>query len=86
MVFNIIKNKFPGQQKVYRVETREELNDVINKVNASGYMEDLIIQDYIPGDDTYMWDSVFYMSSKGKAQLSTLAQVVLARTYGYSNW
>ncbi|SDM75193.1 D-aspartate ligase [Psychrobacillus sp. OK028] len=71
------KNKFPGQQKVYRVETKAELDDVLNKVNASGYTEDLIIQDYIPGDDTYMWDSVFYMSSKGKAQLSTLAQVVL---------
>jgi len=71
------KNKFPGQQKVYRIETKAELDDVISKVNASGYTEDLIIQDYIPGDDTYMWDSVIYMSSKGKAQLSTLAQVVL---------
>ncbi|MFF2755170.1 carboxylate--amine ligase [Psychrobacillus sp. NPDC058041] len=71
------KNKFPGQQKVYRVENHKELNDVISQVNASGYTEDLIIQDYIPGDDTYMWDSVFYMSSKGKAQLSTFAQVVL---------
>lgn len=71
------KNKFPGQQKVYKVETYEELNDVINQVNESGYEEDLIIQDFIPGDDTFMWDSVFYMSSKGKAQLSTLAQVVL---------
>lgn len=71
------KNKFAGQQKVYRVENHKELNDVINQVNASGYTEDLIIQDYIPGDDTYMWDSVFYMSSKGKAQLSTFAQVVL---------
>ncbi|WP_313891601.1 carboxylate--amine ligase [Psychrobacillus sp.] len=71
------KNKFAGQQKVYRVENQEQLNDVISKVNASGYEEDLIIQDYIPGDDTYMWDSVFYMSSNGKAQLGTYAQVVL---------
>ena len=71
------KNKFPGQQKVYRVESKAELDDVLEKVNASGYTEDLIIQDYIPGDDTYMWDSVFYVSSKGEAQLSTLAQVVL---------
>jgi len=71
------QNKFPGQQKVYRVENRKELNDVIDQVNASGYEADLIIQDYIPGDDTYMWDSVFYMSSKGKAQLGTFAQVVL---------
>ncbi|MEK4246288.1 ATP-grasp domain-containing protein [Psychrobacillus sp. FSL K6-2684] len=71
------KHKFVGQQKVYRVETQQELDDVIRKVNESGYEEDLIIQDYIPGDDTYMWDSVFYVSSEGKAQLSTLAQVVL---------
>ncbi|MER2263167.1 MAG: carboxylate--amine ligase [Psychrobacillus sp.] len=71
------KHKFAGQQKVYRVESQQELDEVIRKVNESGYEEDLIIQDYIPGDDTYMWDSVFYMSSKGKAQLSTLAQVVL---------
>ncbi len=71
------KHKFQGQQKVYRVENQQQLQEVISKVNASGYQEDLIIQDYIPGDDTYMWDSVFYMSSKGKAQLSTLAQVVL---------
>lgn len=71
------KNKFPGQQKVYRVESKAELDDILEKVNASGYTEDLIIQDYIPGDDTYMWDSVFYMNSKGKAELSTLAQVVL---------
>ena len=71
------KNKFDGQQKVYRVETPDELLAVIDKVNASGYKEDLIIQDFIPGDDTYMWDSVFYVNSKGKAELGTLAQVVL---------
>jgi D-aspartate ligase len=71
------KHKFDGQQKVYRVESLAELQDVIDKVNASGYKEDLIIQDFIPGDDTYMWDSVFYVNSKGKAELGTLAQVVL---------
>lgn len=71
------KNKFPGQQKVYKVNNKEELTEVINQVNASGYEDDLIIQDYIPGDDTYMWDSVFYVSSKGKSQLITFAQVVL---------
>jgi len=56
------KNKFDGQQKVYRVETPEELLAVIDKVTASGYKEDLIIQDFIPGDDTFMWDSVFYVN------------------------
>ncbi|WP_342525117.1 carboxylate--amine ligase [Chryseomicrobium sp. FSL W7-1435] len=71
------KNKFPGQQKVYRVESKQELQKVLDQVNASGYQEDMILQDFIPGDDTFMWDSVFYMNSKGKAELGTLAQVVL---------
>lgn len=71
------KNKFPGQQKVYRVESLQELQQVLDQVNASGYQEDMIIQDFIPGDDTFMWDSVFYVNSKGKAELGTLAQVVL---------
>ncbi|MDN7240271.1 carboxylate--amine ligase [Planococcus sp. N028] len=71
------QNKFPGQQKVYKVENAEELQEVIGTITTSGYNDELIIQDYIPGDDTYMWDSVIYASSKGKTQLVTYAQVVL---------
>lgn len=70
-------NKFEGQQKVYKVENPRELQNVIKKIASSGYDDELIIQDFIPGDDTYMWDSVIYASSKGKTQLVTFAQVVL---------
>lgn len=68
---------FEGQQKVFKVQTEEELQHVISMIYASGYRNQLIIQDYIPGNDTAMWDSVVYMSSKGKPQLVSLAQVVL---------
>jgi D-aspartate ligase len=71
------KNPFTGMQKVYKVESYDEIQHVIQTIKASGYKEELIIQDYIPGDDTYMWDSVFYMNSHGKAELITFAQVVL---------
>jgi len=70
-------NSFPGQQKVYKVDSAEEVQAVIDKIKASGYKEDLIIQDFIPGDDTYMFDSVVYMNSAGKAELVTFGQVVL---------
>lgn len=70
-------NKFDGQQKVYKVENPRELKQVIDTIVGSGYDDELIIQDFIPGDDTYMWDSVVYASSKGKTQLVTFAQVVL---------
>ena len=71
------KHPFAGMQKVYKIDTYDEIQPVIDTIKASGYQEDLIIQDYIPGDDTYMWDSVFYMNSHGKAELITFAQVVL---------
>jgi len=70
-------NKFEGQQKVYKVKSAEELQQVVDTITASGYQDELIIQDYIPGDDTYMWDSVMYVSSKKETQLVTFAQVVL---------
>ncbi len=71
------KHKFPGQQKVYKVESENQLKEVVSNITASGYKDELIFQDFIPGDDSYMWDSVIYASSSGKTQLVTYAQVVL---------
>lgn len=71
------KNPFPGQEKVYKIDKEEDVQPIIDKIKASGYQEDLIIQDYIPGDDTYLWDSVFYINSRGKSEIITFAQVVL---------
>ncbi|WP_142827645.1 carboxylate--amine ligase [Planococcus soli] len=71
------RNKFEGQQKVYKVESPKEMHSVIQQIKGGGYRDELIIQDYIPGDDTFMWDSVIYANSKGKTQLVTFAQVVL---------
>ncbi|MBY7141522.1 carboxylate--amine ligase [Virgibacillus sp. NKC19-3] len=70
-------HSFDGQQKVYRVESKEEVQQVIDKITASGYQDELIIQDFIPGDDTYMWDSVIYANAGGQTQLVTFGQVVL---------
>ncbi len=71
------KHPFTGQEKVYRVNSDEERDKVISMIKASGYRDELIIQDYIPGEDTYMWDSVLYLNSESKTQLVTFGQVVL---------
>ncbi|WP_027108202.1 carboxylate--amine ligase [Lacticigenium naphthae] len=70
-------NPFEGMEKVYKVNSYEEINEIISKIKNSGYTDELIIQDFIPGDDTFMWDSVFYANTNGVPQLITLAQVVL---------
>ena len=71
------KHPFEGMQKVFKVNNEDELHRVINKIKNSGYTDELIIQDYIPGDDTYMWDAVYYADRKASPQLISFAQVVL---------
>src|SRR5690625_2800949 len=57
-------NVFPGQEKVYKIANRDELLNVIKRISETGYRDDVIIQDYIPGDDTLMWDSVLYLNTE----------------------
>lgn len=79
---------FEGMQKIYVVDNYDELHDVISKITESGYRDELIIQDYIPGDDTNMWDSVYYGNRHGKPQLISLGQVILQEptTTGVGNY
>lgn len=71
------RHHFENQAKVYRLNTKEELEEVVNQIKKSGYDGNLIIQEYIPGDDTNLFDSVFYVNTKGKACLASFAQIGL---------
>lgn len=71
------RNKFAGQEKVYRVSSFEEVSAVVERIAASGYRGTLIIQDFIPGDDTYIWDSVLYLNTQGRAEFVNFGQVLL---------
>lgn len=71
------KHDFLNQAKVYKLNNIEEVKKTINQIKESGYKETLIIQEYIEGDDTNLFDSVFYVNTKGKACLASFAQVGL---------
>ena len=68
---------FEEQAKVYKVNSLEEINSIINKINASGYDKNLIIQEFIPGGDDQLFDSIFFCNKNKKAQLATFAQIGL---------
>ncbi len=68
---------FEGKNKIYKIENKKELNEVIDKIRNSGYKSPLIIQEYIPGDDSYLFDSVVYSDKNGKVKLITFAQIGL---------
>lgn len=71
------KCKFPNQSKVYKIKNKEELSSTIKIIEDSGYTDNLIIQEFIPGDDSALFDSVFYCSKDKKAQVMTFAQIGL---------
>lgn len=68
---------FEGKNKIYKVETKEELDDIITKIIKSGYTDTLIIQDFIPGDDSYLFDAVAYVGKDKKVKILSLAQIGL---------
>ena len=63
--------------KVYKVNNEEELKRVIQKIENAGYNNKLIIQEFIPGDDSALFDSIFYVGKNKKAQMATFAQIGL---------
>lgn len=71
------RHHFAGQPKVFKATTPENAVNFINKVKASGYRDTLIVQEFIPGDDSYLFDCVFYVNTKGKAELASFAQIGL---------
>lgn len=71
------KAKFAGQAKVYKVNDFNEIKETINKITQAGYNKNLIIQEFIPGGDDKLFDSIFYCDKNHKAQLASFAQIGL---------
>lgn len=63
------EHPFETQKKVYKLNTREELNQVIGQIYGAGYADSLIIQDFIPGDDSYMRVLTSYSGKDRKVKL-----------------
>ena len=77
---NVIKYKhinFKGNKKIYRLNTKEEVLSVIDLFKNAGYDDTLIIQEYIPGDDTHLFDAVIYADKNKKCKLVSFAEIGL---------
>ena len=71
------EHPFPGNEKVFKCRDREALLAVLDKVYASGYPDTMVIQDFIPGDDTYMRVLTNYSDGQGAVKLMCLGHVLL---------
>ncbi|MCD7947048.1 MAG: ATP-grasp domain-containing protein [Oscillospiraceae bacterium] len=68
---------FPSQKKAYILHTRQEVEQVVDEIYANGYEDELIIQDFIPGDDSNMRVLTNYSGADGKVRLMCLGHVLL---------
>ena len=64
-------------KKVYICQTWEELLAALDEVYAAGYPGKMILQEFIPGDDTYMRVLTNYSDTHGKVKLMCLGHVLL---------
>lgn len=69
--------KFDGKRKVFRFKTRQELDDMLAKLEKTDYNYKFLIQDCIPGDDTYMRVLTCYCDRNAKVKFASLGHVLL---------
>ena len=71
------EHEFEGIKKVYICQSWEELLEALDAVYAAGYPDHMILQEFIPGDDTYMRVMTNYSDKNGKVKLMCLGHVLL---------
>lgn len=70
-------HEFETQAKVYKIYSFNKLVNIINEIKKSQYSGNLIIQEFIPGDDSNLFDVVFFCDHTKKVKLMTFAQIGL---------
>lgn len=80
-------HKFEGQKKVFLLKSAQELADTLNKTYAAGYTDHMIVQEFIPGDDTNMRVLTSYSDRNASVRMMCLGHVLLEEhtPYGIGN-
>ncbi len=68
---------FDGKEKVYFVNSSDELENKIEAIYSSSYQGVLIIQEFVSGDDTNMRVLNVYSDKSGKVKVMSLGEPIL---------
>ena len=69
--------EYPGKKKAFVCDNENELRQILSGVYSSNYHDAMIIQDFIPGDDTRMRVMNCYSDRNGRVTMQCLGNVVL---------
>ncbi|MGL3805715.1 carboxylate--amine ligase [Paeniglutamicibacter sp. R2-26] len=72
-----ISAKFEGKQKIHTINSRAELDDLLGKIQASGYGESYVLQELIAGGDSNMRLCTFFSSQEGRVEFAGYGEVVV---------
>lgn len=68
---------FPGKKKVFVAHDEDEKTAILKAIYASTYQDTMIVQEFIPGDDSYMRVLNAYVGKDGKVKLMCLGNPIL---------
>lgn len=68
---------FEGMKKAYLANNEEEFREITTSIYNGKYDKNLIIQDFIPGDDSHMRVLTCYSDQNGKVKMMCLGHVLL---------
>ncbi len=82
------KVDFKGKEKSYKAKNQEELEKIITNIYSSNYRSNIIVQDFIPGNDDTMWVMNCYSNKNGKVKMMCLGHCILEEhtPYGIGNY
>ena len=71
------KCSFLGKMKVFVAQDKAEYDRIMTAIYSSSYQDHLTVQEFIPGDDTYMRVLNCYVSKDKKVKLMALGHALL---------
>ena len=64
----------PGKEKLYKLTSQVELENILNRLGAAGFTGQMLTQEFIPGDD--LLSVTLYRASDGRITLARASRVL----------
>lgn len=71
------KCDFDGKKKAFTAESETEVREILSRIYSSSYRDKVIIQEFIPGDDSNMRMICSYSGKDGKTKRMTCLHLLL---------